>query len=78
MLAQVDMPALKLHNLEWLISEVTFIKGFGSGTRTMVTLMPPEAFQPQPSLDTPYDPEISSAMAKVLQERQTGGRLGHV
>jgi len=59
-LAQVDMPALKVPACTWLISQVTFLKG-DAGTRTAVTLMPPEAFQPDPTFDTSFNPQITQA-----------------
>ncbi len=62
-LAQVDMPVLKLQGRTWLISQVAFLKG-ESGTRTAVTLMPPEAFQPEPTFSLPYDPQIAQAFGQ--------------
>jgi prophage tail gpP-like protein len=66
-LAQVNMPALKLANLTWLISHVVYMKGFGTGTQTMVTLMAKEAFDPQPTFNTSFDPQISQAADAVLK-----------
>lgn len=53
-LARVRLPALKLPDAEWLISEVTFSRG-RDGTNARLILMPPEAFQPQPVLLSPFD-----------------------
>jgi len=65
-LATVDLPALKLANLTWLITEVTFLRG-SSGTRATVTLMPPEAFTPEPSFLTAFDPQIAQAQGDALR-----------
>ncbi len=65
-LATVDLPALKLAGLEWLISEVTFLRG-SNGTRAVITLMPPEAFTPEPSLLTAFDPQIAQAQGEALR-----------
>ncbi len=65
-LAQVDMPALKLAGRTWLITQAAYLKGEG-GTRTMVALMPKEAFQPQPSFYTAFDPQITQAQEASLR-----------
>ncbi len=65
-LAQVDLPALKLAGLTWLITEVTFLRG-SNGTRATITLMPPEAFTPEPSLLTAFDPQIAQAQGEALR-----------
>jgi prophage tail gpP-like protein len=56
-LALLDLPALKIHKLLWVISDVTFIRDEG-GTRAVVTLMPPDAFIPAPLLLQPYLPDV--------------------
>ena len=60
------MPVLKLAGLEWLISEVAYLKG-EAGTRAQVTLMPREAFLPEPSFLTPFDPQIAQAQGEALR-----------
>jgi hypothetical protein len=78
-LAQVDMLALKLAGQTWIISQVAYMKG-QAGTQTLVTLMPPEAFQPEPTLDTSLDPQISQALQSTVtqansQQLETGGGI---
>ena len=73
-LAPVDIPVLKLSKLTWIVSEVTYYKGFGGPTRAEVTLMPPEAFQPAPTLLTAYDPQIAQATGQALQSKTATDR----
>lgn len=40
--------------LDWLITEVTFLKGGPGGTRAELTIMPPEAYTPEPILLVPF------------------------
>ena len=68
-LAPVDMPALKLPGLTWVVAQVAFLKGFGTGTRTLVTLMPKEAFMPEPGIDQSFDPQVAQAQREALQQR---------
>lgn len=65
-LAPVDMPVLKLAKLEWLITEVTYIRGLGTGTRTQVKLMPREAFMPEPVIPTAFSPAVEAANREAL------------
>ena len=65
-LAQVNMPALKVAGRTWLISQVAYLKG-QAGTQTQVTLMPPEAFQPEPTFNMPFDPQIAQALQDALK-----------
>ncbi|MGX9965558.1 phage baseplate assembly protein [Roseomonas sp. F4] len=65
-LARVQLPTLKLPEVEWLISEVSFERG-RQGTHARLTLMPREAFQPQPVYLTPFDWQVQDAL------RQGGG-----
>lgn len=62
-LAPINFPALKLPNLKWLISDVTFSKSLDSGTTATIILMPPEAFIPQIEVLQPFDPAIAQALA---------------
>jgi prophage tail gpP-like protein len=73
MLASINIPALKLSDRTWLISQVTYMKGFGGGTQTMVSLMPPEAFSPEPSFYRAFDPEVAAAQQAALQTRPPQG-----
>ncbi len=68
-LAPVNMPVLKLAKLEWLISEVAYLKG-EAGTRAQVTLMPREAFLPEPLFLTAFDPQIAQAQGEALRSQQ--------
>ena len=49
-LVSVKFPALKLVDRTWLISEVTYKRDGQSGTTCDLVIMPPEAFDVQPSL----------------------------
>lgn len=44
----VDLPACKISGVSWLIASVTFSKDVSRGTVAIVSLMPPEAFTPEP------------------------------
>lgn len=68
-LANVDLPALKIVNQVWLIGEVSYIKD-ERGTRADVTLMPKEAFQPEPIILAPYAAAVAQAV------NQNGGAAG--
>ena len=46
-LVMVDMPVLKITNQQWCIGEVTYRRD-ESGTHADLTLMPPQAYQPEP------------------------------
>lgn len=67
-LATVDIPILKLEKLTWVIASVEYRRDL-KGTRAIVTLMPPEAFQLEPVLLTQFDPQIAQAVNEVLQRR---------
>jgi prophage tail gpP-like protein len=60
-LASLSLPALKLKNLTWLIASVTFERG-ERGTTAEVTLMPKEAFIPQPDVLLPFDWQVSQSL----------------
>ncbi|NKE43585.1 hypothetical protein HB662_02270 [Roseomonas frigidaquae] len=60
-LARVQLPTLKLPDVDWLISEVSFERG-RQGTHARLTLMPREAFQPQPVYLTPFDWQVQDAL----------------
>jgi prophage tail gpP-like protein len=66
-LAPVDMPALQIPNKKWLISEVSFIVNLYRGKIAEVTMMPKEAFVPQPP-SVLYDGQT----IRSIQESQSG------
>ncbi|MDY7560224.1 hypothetical protein QN366_01640 [Pseudomonas sp. CCC3.2] len=53
-LVPVSLPRLNLNSVHLLITEVTFLRSPGRGTTAEITLMPPEAFKPQPINLTPF------------------------
>lgn len=57
-LCPVDLPALKIVGQRWLIASVTYQLGLEGGTRALLVLMPPEAFQPEPNLVQPFDMQV--------------------
>jgi prophage tail gpP-like protein len=59
--APLDLPGLKLTGKEWLIAEVTYMRG-KDGTRAHLTLMPEEAFQPEPVLLAPFNWQVQNAL----------------
>ncbi len=70
-LANVDLPALKVNNQNWIINLVTFIKD-ERGTRAEVELMPKEAFLVEPIILNPYATGIVEAQNQ--QSGAAGGR----
>lgn len=63
-LASVSLPTLKLANVDWLISEVTYLRN-GQGTHAQVTLMHPNSFVPQPFNYQPFPNDVAEALAKA-------------
>lgn len=61
-LAPIDAPALKITNAQWIIGTVTFRKD-QSGTHADLALMPPDAFNPEPSPIYLFDAEIMHGLA---------------
>ena len=61
-LVPLHIPALKLVNQTWLISEVTYRRG-EDGTHADLTLMPPVAFSPEPEILQPFNNQIAQALA---------------
>lgn len=51
-LAQIDLPILKTAGVKWVIGEVMYMLD-EQGTHAELTLMPPEAFMPEPTLLLP-------------------------
>lgn len=60
MLAPINAPALKIVNKNWVIGTVTYRKD-ASGTHADLILMPPDAFNPEPSPLHLWDREIMHA-----------------
>ena len=63
--APVALPALKFVESTLLIGQVEYRRNGAEGTTTTVTLMPPEAFQPQPILLQPTRPDAPASTPKV-------------
>lgn len=59
-LVPIRIPTLKL-NTTWIIGEVSYNKG-ESGTTADLTLMPPDAFKPEPSILSAFDWQVSQAL----------------
>jgi prophage tail gpP-like protein len=61
-LAPLSMPQLKLiDGQKWTIGEVTYRRDAG-GTGCEITLMPPQAFQPEPILYLPLPADVAAAL----------------
>lgn len=60
MLAPINAPPLKIVNKQWVIGTVTFRKD-QSGTHSDITLMPKDAFTPEPTPLFLWDRETTSA-----------------
>ena len=56
-LAPVEVPVLNLPKEKWVIAEVTFQRDL-NGTRADVTLMPADAFLPEPYYPLPIFPDV--------------------
>ena len=61
-LAPINLPHLKLTGKTWVISEVSFMRG-ESGTTAELTLMPPEAFMPEPVALQMFDWQAELALS---------------
>ncbi|SHJ69303.1 Mu-like prophage tail protein gpP [Roseomonas rosea] len=59
--APVHLPSLGLLDKEWVIAEVTYRRG-SQGTLTDVTLMPEDAFLPEPILLAAFDAQLDAAL----------------
>lgn len=53
-LVYINIPTLKIKEVQWVISEVTFLRDNSGGTRATMLLMPPEAFSVQPIIFMPF------------------------
>lgn len=56
-LVPMDLPTLKVTGKTWVIGDVTYARG-DNGTRAMLTIMPPEAFNPEPILLQPFQADV--------------------
>ncbi len=63
-LVPVEFPALKLPLSKWLISEVTYSRDNETGTTARLTIMPPDAFLPQPVVLLPTFSDIPPGQGK--------------
>ncbi len=76
-LALLKAPAHKIGSVKWIIGTVTFVKDM-SGTHAQITMMPPDAFMPEPSPLQLWDRELtqtppSSQDPKPSSTSDTGG-----
>ncbi|HLN23878.1 MAG TPA: Mu P family protein [Patescibacteria group bacterium] len=62
-LVHLDLPSLKIVDKTWIISEVTFRRD-ETGTHADLTIMPPQAFEPQPTLMQPVMAEITEGQGQ--------------
>ena len=59
-LARISLPSLKLTPVDpWVISEVSYIRDAERGTIAELTLMPPQAFTPEPGLQFPFEWQVA-------------------
>lgn len=64
-LASVHIPALKIVRQRWIISEVSYQRDGRSGTTATVTLMPPEAFTPEPTVLNPFRADVDRELDRA-------------
>ena len=76
-LCPVDLPSLKVVQARWIIAAVTYQLGLDGGTRAQLTLMPPEAFQPEPNFVTPFDWQVFLDLNAAANSVSRSGLLGH-
>ena len=61
-LAMVSLPSIKMQPADpWVIGEVTYSRG-KDGTSATLTLMPPDAYSPEPSVLTAVDLQVAQAL----------------
>ena len=63
-LATVVLPSLKLGQVDWLISEVTYMRN-AQGTHAQISLMHPNSFIPQPFNYQPFATDVANALEKI-------------
>jgi prophage tail gpP-like protein len=56
-LVSLVLPSLKLQQANWIIGEVTYVRGEG-GTTADLVIMPPAAFLPEPVLLQPFPADV--------------------
>lgn len=56
-LVPLTLPTLKVTGKTWVIGDVTYARG-DSGTKAQLTIMPPEAFNPEPILLQPFPADV--------------------
>jgi prophage tail gpP-like protein len=59
--APVEIPAIKVADVEWVIADVTYLRG-ENGTRAELLLMPAEAFDPEPIVLQSFDAQVLNSM----------------
>ncbi|MBC9208879.1 hypothetical protein IBL26_18680 [Roseomonas aerophila] len=69
--APVDLPALKVSDVEWVIADVTYLRG-ENGTRAELLLMPAEAFDPEPIVLQPFDAQVLNSLTPAAPANPTG------
>jgi prophage tail gpP-like protein len=62
-LVRLDLPAIKIVNVTWLIADVTYRKD-EKGTHADLHLMPKEAFSPEPDPLQPFDYQLQQALTQ--------------
>jgi prophage tail gpP-like protein len=65
-LVELTLPTLKVTGKVWAISEVTYRKG-EAGTHCDLVIMPPEGFEPQPTLLQPVPAEFNAVPNNIAQ-----------
>jgi len=70
---KLDLPALKVPpDLDWVISEVSFLKDQSRGTVAELTMMPSQAFSPEPINLFPVDQQVANDLAHNTNTKPTG------
>jgi prophage tail gpP-like protein len=67
----LDLPKLKVSDVEWVISDVTYLRG-AEGTHAELVLMPAEAFEPEPIVLQPFDAQVLNAMTPAVPANLAG------
>ncbi len=69
-LVTVSLPILKITSEQWVIGEVTYRRD-EAGTHADLTLMPPEAYQPEPFNLRPIDWQTQQALREGGAQKET-------
>jgi prophage tail gpP-like protein len=67
----LDLPQLKISDVEWVIADVTYLRG-AEGTRAELVLMPAEAFEPEPIVLQPFDAQVLADMQRSVSQNRAG------